>query len=118
MYRRMSKASVLVFAILNAAHAQVVTLVNTIPTGNLAGQPPALTGAVPIFGGGGQVIADAFPMEVTATLDQVTVAVQYLPLPTGLGTSPMLLTILNDNNNSPGTPIESWTVPFSPAEAT
>jgi hypothetical protein len=97
-------------------NAQVVTLVNTIPTGNLAGQPPALTGAAPILGGGGQVIADAFPMEVTATLDPVTVAVQYLPLPNGLGTSPMLLTILSDNNNSPGTPIESWTVPFSPAE--
>ncbi len=116
MFAQMSKASVLVFAILNAAHAQVVTLVNTIPTGNLAGQPPALTGAVPLLGGGGQVIADAFPMEVTATLNQVTVAVQYLPLPTGLGTSPMLLTILNDNNSSPGAPIESWTVPFSPAE--
>jgi uncharacterized protein (TIGR03437 family) len=112
----MSKASVLVFVILNAAPAQMVTLVNTIPTGNLAAQPPALTGAVPILGGGGQVIADAFPVEVTATLDQVTVAVQYLPLPNGLGTSPMLLTILSDNNNSPGTPIESWTVPFSPAE--
>jgi len=44
-----------------------------------------------------------------ATLDQITVAVQYVPLPNGLGTSPMLLTILSDNNNSPGTPIESWT---------
>lgn len=116
MYTQMSKASVLVFVILNAAHAQVVTLANTIPTGNLAGQPPALTGAVPILGGGGQVIADAFPMEGTAALDQVTVAVQYLTLPNGLGTSPMLLTILRDNNRSPGTPIESWTVPFSPAE--
>jgi hypothetical protein len=60
----MSKASVLVFAILNAAHAQeVVTQVNTFPPGNLAGQPPVLTGAAPISGGGGQVIADAFPVK-------------------------------------------------------
>ncbi len=116
MHTGMSKASVLVFAILNVAHAQVVTLVNTIPTGNLAAQPPALTGAAPLLGGGGLVIADAFPMELTATLDQITVAVQYVPLPNGLGTSPMLLTILSDNNNSPGAPIETWTVPFSPAE--
>lgn len=116
MYTQISKASILVLAILNAAHAQVVTLVNTIPPGNLAGQPPALTGAVPILGGGGQVVADAFPVEVTTTLDQVTVAVQYIPLPNGLGTSPMLLTILNDNNNSPGMAIETWMVPFSPAE--
>jgi hypothetical protein len=117
MYIQMSKASVLVFAILNAAHAQQeALLVNTFPPSNLAGRPPALTGAVPISGGGGQVIADAFPVEVTATLDQVIVAVQYLPLPSGLGTSPMLVTILNDNNNSPGTPMESWTVPFSPSE--
>jgi len=116
MHTGMWKASVLVFAILNVAHAQVVTLVNTIPTSNLTAQPPALTGAAPLLGGGGQVIADAFPMELTATLDQITVAVQYVPLPKGLGTSPMLLTILSDNNNSPGTPIESWTVPFNPAE--
>jgi hypothetical protein len=46
VYTQVSKASVLVFAILNAAHAQqVVSLVNTFPPGNLAGQPPALTGA-------------------------------------------------------------------------
>ena len=101
--------------------AAAITLENTIPTGNLFLQPPVLTGAAPVFGsGGGVVLADAFTAPVTATLAQVSVVVEYVMLPSfGVtGTAPMLLSLLSDNNNSPGSLLENWTVPLSPSDTT
>lgn len=119
MFKRMTFALMLVFGALSAAQAGEVLLENTIPSGDLFLQPPALTGAAPVFGiAGGVVIADAFTAPVTAALYQINVVVQYQDFPSAgvTGTSPMLLTLLTDSGNSPGTPIESWTVPLSPSD--
>jgi len=95
-----------------------VLLENTIPSGPLSLQPPVLTGAGPVFGSGGAVVADAFTAPINATLDQISVVVEYEDLPQfGVtGTSPMLLTLFSDSGDSPGTPIESWTVALSPSD--
>jgi hypothetical protein len=118
MFTRMTKALIVVLGAANAAHSGVVTLVDTIPAGNLFLQPPVLTGAASLFGGGGVVVANAFIPPVSATLDQISVVVEYQFIPPSgvTGTSPMLLTLLTNSGNSPGTPIESWTVPLSPSD--
>ena len=107
-----------VFGAASAAHAGVITLENTIPVGPLFLQPPVLTGAAPVFGNGGVVVADAFTPTVSADLFQMSVAVQYEDFPTfGVtATAPMLLTLFTDSSDSPGTPIESWTVPVNPSD--
>jgi hypothetical protein len=112
-------ALMLSFVAVNAARAAVITLEDTIPSGNISLQPPVLTGAAPVFGsGGGAVLANAFTSPVTAALYQVSVAVEYENFPQFLvtGTSPMLLTLFTDSGDSPGAPIESWTVPLSPSD--
>jgi hypothetical protein len=64
------------------------------------------------------VLADAFTAPANAKLLQVSVVIDYefFPGDEVLGTSPMLLTLLSDNHDSPGTPIESWMVPFNPSD--
>jgi uncharacterized protein (TIGR03437 family) len=112
-------ALILLLSAVKAAHAAVVTLESTIPSGNLSLQPPVLTGAASLFGsGGGVVLANAFTSPVNAALYQISVVVEFQPFPQSgvTGASPMLLTLLTDNNDSPGTPIESWTVPLSPSD--
>lgn len=119
MRKRFMLALVVALGVVNTLQAAVITLVNTIPAGNLFQQPPLLTGAAPVFGtGGGVVAADAFTSPVSADLDQVSVVIQYEDfLQFGVtGRSPMLLTLLTDNRNSPGAPIESWTVALNPAD--
>lgn len=119
MYSRMTKALMVVLGASSAARAGVITLENTIPVGPLFLQPPVLTGAAPVFGsGGGVVVADAFTPMVSADLFQISVAVEYIDFPTlGVtGRSPMLLTLFTDSSDSPGTPIESWTVPVNPSD--
>jgi hypothetical protein len=99
--------------------ADVISIENTIPNGNLFLQPPELTGAAPVFGlTEGVVLADAFTAPTNAKLFQVSVVINYefFPAAKVVGTSPMLLTLLGDNHDSPGAPIESWMVPFSPAD--
>jgi hypothetical protein len=110
---------ILVLGVASAVHAGVITLENTIPSGSLFLQPPVLTGAAPVFGsGGGIVVADAFTAPVSAALYQISVVLEYEYIPPlGVtGRSPMSLTLLTDSSNSPGTPIESWTVPLSPSD--
>jgi hypothetical protein len=116
MRSKVTIALVLVFGAVSATGT--VMLENTIPSGSLLLQPPVLTGAAPVFGSGGAVVADAFTSPINATLDQISVVVEYEDLPQfGVtGTSPMLLTLFTDSGNSPGTPIESWTVPLSPSD--
>jgi hypothetical protein len=116
MRKRVTISLVLVFGAVSATGT--VMLENTIPSGNLFLQPPVLTGAAPVFGSGGAVVADAFTAPINATLDQISVVVEYEDLPQfGVtGTSPMLLTLFTDSGNSPGTPIESWTVALSPSD--
>jgi hypothetical protein len=119
MYSRMTKALMVVLGASSAARAGVITLENTIPVGPLFLQPPVLTGAAPVFGsGGGVVVADAFTPMVSADLFQISVAVEYMDFPTlGVtGRSPMLLTLFTDSSDSPGPPIESWTVPVNPSD--
>jgi hypothetical protein len=116
---RMKSASVFLLGAAGALHAGVITLENTIPVGPLYLQPPVLTGAAPVFGsGGGVVVADAFTPLVSADLFQISVAVEYEDFPSfGVtGTAPMLLTLFTDSSDSPGTPVESWTVPLSPSD--
>jgi hypothetical protein len=95
-----------------------IILENTIPSGSLFLQPPVLTGAAPLFGGGRVVVADAFTAPVSAALSQISVVVDYEMFPgSGVtGTSPLLLTLLTDNGDSPGTPIENWIVPLLPSD--
>jgi hypothetical protein len=66
----------------------------------------------------GVVVADAFTAPVSAALSQISVVVDYEILPQfGItGTSPLLLTLLTDNHDSPGTPIESWILPLLPSD--
>jgi hypothetical protein len=119
MTTRITRTVILLLGVASAVHAGVITLENTIPSGSLFLQPPVLTGAAPVFGsGGGVVVADAFTAPVTAALDQISVVVEYEDFPSlgVIGTSPMLLTLFADSSNSPGTPIESWTVPLSPSD--
>ena len=119
MTTRITRTVILLLGVASAVHAGVITLENTIPSGSLFLQPPVLTGAAPVFGsGGGVVVADAFTAPVTAALYQISVVVEYEDFPSlGVtGTSPMLLTLFADSSNSPGTPIESWTVPLSPSD--
>src|ERR1019366_8689049 len=119
MYSRMTKALMVVLGASSAARAGVITLENTIPVGPLFLQPPVITGAAPVFGsGGGVVVADAFTAMVSADLFQISVAVEYMDFPTlGVtGRSPMLLTLFTDSSDSPGPPIESWTVPVNPSD--
>jgi hypothetical protein len=119
MTTRITRTVILLLGVASAVHAGVITLENTIPSGSLFLQPPVLTGAAPVFGsGGGVVVADAFTAPVTAALYQISVVVEYEDFPSlgVIGTSPMLLTLFADSSNSPGTPIESWTVPLSPSD--
>jgi hypothetical protein len=119
MFTGITKTLIVVLGAASAAPAGVITLENTIPPGPLFLQPPVLTGAAPVFGsGGGVVVANAFTPLVSADLFQISVAVEYEDFPTfGVtGTAPMLLTLFSDTGNSPGTPIESWTVPLSPSD--
>jgi hypothetical protein len=112
----LSKTLILALGLSSALTAGIVTLEDTIPSGNLFLQPPVLTGAAPVFGsGGGVVVAEGFTAPVSAALSQISVVVEYEDLPQfGVtGTSPMLLTLFTDSSDSPGTPIESWTVPLS-----
>ena len=119
MTTRITRTLILLLGVASAVHAGVITLENTIPSGSLFLQPPVLTGAAPVFGsGGGVVVADAFTAPVTAALYQISVVVEYEDFTSlgVIGTSPMLLTLFADSSNSPGTPIESWTVPLSPSD--
>jgi hypothetical protein len=113
------RALILVLTAAGVAQAAIITLENTIPSGNLFLQPAVLTGAAPLFGaGGGVVVANGFTVPISATLDQISVAVEYEDFPSlGVtGRSPMLLTLFTDSSDSPGTAIESWTVPLSPSD--
>jgi len=115
----MTHALILVIGAASGLRAEVITLEDTIPSGPLFLQPPVLTGAAPVFGsGGGVVVADAFTASVSADLYQISVAVEYENFPSfGVtGTAPMLLTLFTDSSDSPGTPIESWTVPVNPSD--
>lgn len=118
MFAGMMRVIILVLGAISAVSAGVITLENTIPSGSLFLQPPVLTGAAPVFGSDGVVVADAFTAPASATLYQISVAAEYEDIPPlGVtGTSPMLLTLFTDSGNSPGTPIESWTVPLSPSD--
>jgi hypothetical protein len=118
-FTRLAKALILIVTAVSAGHAGIVTLEDTIPSGNLLLQPPVLTGAAPVFGvGGGAVVADGFTAPISAQLFQISLAVEYEDFPTfGVtGTSPMLLSLFMDSGDSPGTLIESWTVPLSPSD--
>jgi hypothetical protein len=119
MFTGKTRALILVLGTASAVHAGIITLEDTIPSGPLFLQPPVLTGAAPVFGiGGGTVVANAFTPSVSATLYQINVAVDYEDFPSfGVtGRSPMLLTLFTDSGNSPGTTIESWTVPLNPSD--
>lgn len=118
MLTRMTTALIPVLGLVGAAYAGPIVLVNTIPSGSLFTQPPVLTGAAPLFGGGGVVVADAFTAPVSAALSQISVVVDYeFFSQLGVtGTSPLLLTLLADNGDSPGTPIENWIVPLLPSD--
>jgi hypothetical protein len=118
MFARTTRVLIVILAVTRALPAAVVTLENTIPSGNLFLQPPVLTGAAPLFGTGGTVVADGFTAPVSAALDQISVAVEYEDFPPlGVtGTSPMLLSLFMDSGDSPGALIESWTVPLSPSD--
>jgi len=119
MFTGMTRALILVLGAASSVRAGIVTLENTIPSGPLLLQPPVLTGAAPVFGsGGGVVVANAFTAPVSADLYQISVAVDYEDFPSfGVtGTAPMLLTLFTDSSDSPGAPIESWTVPLSPSD--
>src|ERR1700727_2335408 len=107
MLTRMTTALVLILGVVGAAYAGPIVLENTIPSGSLFTQPPVLTGAAPLLGGGGGVVADAFTAPVSAALSQISVVVDYEFSPQfGVtGPSPLLLTFLTDNGDSPGTPI-------------
>ena len=108
----MKRLAILIFGAVYSLHGATITLVNTIPNGNLFLQPPVAT-----FGGASGV-ADGFLAPTTVALSQISVAVAYMNIP-GLGytgSGPMLLTLLSDNGNSPGTPIESWMIPLDPAD--
>jgi hypothetical protein len=119
VFTGMTGALILVLGAAGAVRADVVTLEDTIPTGSLFLQPPVLTGAAPVSGsGGGVVVANAFTAPLSADLYQISVAVDYEDFPSfGVtGTAPMLLTLFTDSSDSPGTPIESWTVPLSSSD--
>jgi hypothetical protein len=118
MFAKTMGMLVLAVASANLAQASVITLIDTIPSGNLFLQPPVLTGGGDAFGGSsaGNVLADAFTVPTSANLDQISVVVDYSNLPGLIGMSPMLLTLLTDSSDSPGTPIESWIIPLDPAD--
>jgi hypothetical protein len=119
VFTRMMGALILVFGAASVVHGGVVTLEDTIPSGSLFLQPPLLTGAAPVFGGGGGVVvANAFIAPLSANLFQISVAVEYEDFPSfGVtGAAPMLLTLFTDSSDSPGAPIESWTIPLSPSD--
>jgi hypothetical protein len=118
MLPRMTTALIVVSVVICGAYAGPIVLENTIPSGNLFTQPPVLTGAAFLLGGGGVVVADAFTAPANAALSQISVVVDYEFSPQfGVtGTSPLLLTLLTDNGDSPGTPIESWIVPLPPSD--
>jgi hypothetical protein len=119
VFREMTGALILLVGTVDFLRADVVTLEDTIPSGSLFLQPPLLTGAAPVFGSGeGVVAADAFTAPVSANLYQISVVVEYADFPAfGVtGTAPMLLTLFTDSSDSPGAPIESWTVPLSPSD--
>jgi hypothetical protein len=121
MFGRIAAALIMILGAARVLPAGIITLENTIPSGNLFLQPPVLTGAAPIFGSsGGTVVADGFTASVTAALSQISVVVEFEDfLSFGItGTSPMLLSLLADNGNSPGATIENWIVPLSPSDTT
>jgi len=119
MFKSTLLSPILVLAAASFVCADAITLVNTIPSGDLVLQPPILTGGGDAFGAGtaGTVLADGFTVPIGATLDQISVVVGYDYLPGITGTSPMLLTLLADSGDSPGKPIESWTVPLDPTDS-
>jgi hypothetical protein len=89
-------------------------LFNTIPSGNLFLQPPVATGAGVFFGNGGLVLANAFTVSNTSTLDQVSVVAQSLPF-LAPGSSPLSLTLLSDSGDSPGAVLESFVGTLDPS---
>ena len=107
----MNRLAILIFGAAYALQGATITLVNTIPNGNLFLQPPVAT-----FGGAAG-LADGFIAPATVALSQISLAVAYMNIPDlgYTGRSPMSLTLLGDKGNSPGTPIESWIVPLDPA---
>jgi hypothetical protein len=119
VFTGMTRALILVVGAASVVRSAVITLEDTIPSGPLFLQPPVLTGAAPVFGsGGGMVVANAFTAPLSADLYQISVAVDYEDFPSfGVtGTAPTLLSLFTDSSDSPGTPIESWTVPLSPSD--
>ena len=96
----MNRLAILVLAAVCTLHSETITLINTIPNGNLDLQPP-------VFMPGGNVrvtMADGFIAPETVALSQVSLAVAYV----GGRTAPMYISILDDNGNSPGTELERW----------
>jgi hypothetical protein len=118
VFTEFTRTVILVLGVAGVVRAGVVALEDTIPSGSLFLQPPVLTGAAPVFEGGGIVVANAFTAPLTAALYQISVDVEYEDLPSfGVtGTAPMLLTLFADSGDSPGSSIESWIVPLSPSD--
>jgi hypothetical protein len=116
MLPNMMRTLILAISLISALNAGTITLVDTIPTGNLFLQPPVLTGGGFAFGntGPGSILADGFTAPTTAVLAQISVAVQYVFLPGLSGTYPMELTLFSSSGSLPGAAIESWTVPLAP----
>jgi hypothetical protein len=106
----------LAIPLVSVLSAGTVTLVDTIPSGNLFLQPPLITDGGSAFGrtGPGNFVAEGFIAPTDATISQIGVAVEYAFLPGITGTSPMELTLFTDSGNLPGAAIESWTVPLDP----
>jgi hypothetical protein len=128
MLTKITGALILFLGTAASVDAGVVTLEDTIPSAPLSFQPAVLTGAALFYNGGGPCtlqtpcfdgldVADAFTPTVSANLYQISVAVDYEDPGLGvMGTAPMLLTLFSDSGDSPGTEIESWTVPMSPSD--
>lgn len=110
MFTRTIKTLLLNCSALCALNAGTINLVDTIPSGNFFLQPPVLTA-------GGNFLAYGFTASTSATLDQISVVVQYLDVLTYSGRSPMLLSLFTGSGNLPGTAIESWMVPLPPTAA-
>jgi len=118
MSTRMISVLMLALGATGVTHADMVTLEDTIASDPFH-QTTVLTGGAPVFGsGGGVVLANGFTVPVNAELYQIAVVVTYEDFPSfGVtGRSPMLLTLFNDSSNSPGKPIEAWTVHLSSSD--
>jgi hypothetical protein len=115
----MKQLAILILGAVYSLHAATIELVNTIPNGSLFLQPPVATfGAGSALFGAGSGLADGFIAPTTVALNQISLAVAYEDFAEFgyTGRSPMSLTLLDDNGNSPGTIIESWIVPLNPAD--